>query len=273
MQKFNLHTHTFRCGHASGTDDQMILSAVEAGFEILGFSDHMPFPELHLPTCRMTYDQRAEYYTSMKALKQKYQGQIQLFYGFEAEYLDDHLELLQTLHGETEYLILGQHFHHIEANPAYEMVYDYDAYNNDEDVLFYAGQIEKAAETGWFSMIAHPEYFLLGRRTFTPACYEASRRICAASAKAGLPLEINLNGVHYGSHDYRISKPEGIVTESRIAYPFREFWEIAAQMNCPVCYGLDAHSPLILQDTSRIRAAERILDGLALNFITDCPVR
>ena len=32
MQKFNLHTHTFRCGHASGTDDQMVLSAIEAGF-------------------------------------------------------------------------------------------------------------------------------------------------------------------------------------------------------------------------------------------------
>lgn len=48
MQKFNLHTHTFRCGHASGTDDQMVLSAIETGFELLGFSDHMPYPELHL---------------------------------------------------------------------------------------------------------------------------------------------------------------------------------------------------------------------------------
>ena len=60
MQKFNLHTHTFRCGHASGTDDQMVLSAIEAGFEQLGFSDHMPYPELHLPTCRMAYDQLSQ---------------------------------------------------------------------------------------------------------------------------------------------------------------------------------------------------------------------
>ena len=65
MQKFNLHTHTFRCGHASGTDDQMVLSAIEAGFELLGFSDHMPYPELHLPTCRMFYDQRQEYVDSI----------------------------------------------------------------------------------------------------------------------------------------------------------------------------------------------------------------
>ncbi|MFR0978060.1 MAG: PHP domain-containing protein [Holdemania filiformis] len=183
MQKFNLHTHTFRCGHASGTDDQMVLSAIEAGFELLGFSDHMPYPELHLPTCRMFYDQRQEYVDSMAKLKVKYQDRIQLRFGYEAEYLEDHQELLEQLHGEVDYLILGQHFKAIETNPAYELVYDYDAYNNDEDVLFYAGQIEKAVATGWFSLIAHPDYFMLGRRTFTPACAEAAQRICAVSAK------------------------------------------------------------------------------------------
>ena len=90
MQKFNLHTHTFRCGHASGTDDQMVLSAIEAGFELLGFSDHMPYPELHLPTCRMFYDQRQEYVDSMTKLKVKCQDRIQLRFGYEAEYLEDH---------------------------------------------------------------------------------------------------------------------------------------------------------------------------------------
>lgn len=72
MQKFNLHTHTFRCGHASGTDDQMVLSAIEAGFELLGFSDHMPYPELHLPTCRMFYDQRP----GIRRFHGKVKGQI-----------------------------------------------------------------------------------------------------------------------------------------------------------------------------------------------------
>ena len=104
MQKFNLHTHTFRCGHASGTDDQMVLSAIEAGFEQLGFSDHMPYPELHLPTCRMAYDQRQEYVDSMIKLKVKYQDRIMLRFGYEAEYLEDHQKLLKQLHGEVDYL-------------------------------------------------------------------------------------------------------------------------------------------------------------------------
>ena len=272
MQKFNLHTHTFRCGHASGTDDQMVLSAIEAGFELLGFSDHMPYPELHLPTCRMFYDQRQEYVDSMAKLKVKYQDRIQLRFGYEAEYLEDHQELLEQLHGEVDYLILGQHVTAIETNPAYELVYDYDAYNNDEDVLFYAGQIEKAVATGWFSLIAHPDYFMLGRRTFTPACAEAAQRICAVSAKTGSPLEINLNGVHYGKHEYRISTTDPASTETAYAYPFRKFWEIAAAMRCPVCYGWDAHAPLVLQDFSRVAVAEKLLEGLPLNFIDRSPV-
>ena len=273
MQKFNLHTHTFRCGHASGTDDQMVLSAIEAGFELLGFSDHMPYPQLHLPTCRMFWDQRQEYTDAMQALKIKYQDLIQLRFGYEAEYLDDQQALLEQLHGEVDYLILGQHFKAIETNPVYELVYDYDAYNNDEDVLFYAAQIEKAAATGWFAMIAHPDYFMLGRRTFTPACAEAARRICAVSIKRQIPLEINLNGVHYGKHNYQIRSVSPTQQISSYAYPFRPFWEIAAQMQCPVCYGWDAHAPLVLQDFSRLEIAKQILEDLPLNFIGQAPIQ
>ena len=42
--KVNLHTHTVRCGHAVGTDEEYVLAAIAAGFTKLGFSDHNPFP-------------------------------------------------------------------------------------------------------------------------------------------------------------------------------------------------------------------------------------
>lgn len=271
MQSFNLHTHTFRCGHASGTDEQMILSAIEAGFKTLGFSDHMPYPHLNIPSCRMRYEHRQEYIQTMQTLKQKYQGQIALHYGYEAEYLSDYKELLQQLHQESEYLILGQHFHHFEANSIYPLVYDYDAYNNDDDVLYYTKQIEEACATGWFCLIAHPDYFMMGRRTFTQACKEAAERICDVSLKYNLPLEINLNGISYGKPMYHIQVPSE-KHEPRAPYPFREFWEVAAKKQCPVCYGWDAHSPLAFQESHRLSSAEQILDGLSLNFIDYCPL-
>ena len=43
--KYNYHTHTFRCNHCDGTEEQMILSAIKAGIKELGFSDHMPWPK------------------------------------------------------------------------------------------------------------------------------------------------------------------------------------------------------------------------------------
>ena len=35
--KANYHTHTSRCGHASGRDEQYVLSAAACGFESVGF--------------------------------------------------------------------------------------------------------------------------------------------------------------------------------------------------------------------------------------------
>ena len=35
-QDFNMHTHTKRCGHAYGDDEQYVLAAIDAGFKQLG---------------------------------------------------------------------------------------------------------------------------------------------------------------------------------------------------------------------------------------------
>ena len=38
--KTNFHTHTTRCLHASGSDEEYVLKAIELGYKTLGFSDH-----------------------------------------------------------------------------------------------------------------------------------------------------------------------------------------------------------------------------------------
>ena len=43
--KVNLHTHTDRCRHAVGSVSDYCLEAQKYGLEILGFSDHGPFPD------------------------------------------------------------------------------------------------------------------------------------------------------------------------------------------------------------------------------------
>lgn len=52
---FNLHTHTYRCHHAKGTDEEYVIKAIENGYDLIGFSDHAPylFPNGYVSSFRM----------------------------------------------------------------------------------------------------------------------------------------------------------------------------------------------------------------------------
>ena len=44
MKKTNFHTHTYRCGHANGSEEDMVCAAIKMGIEELGISEHVPLP-------------------------------------------------------------------------------------------------------------------------------------------------------------------------------------------------------------------------------------
>ena len=81
----NLHTHTPRCNHAWGTEEEYVQSALEVGLQILGFSDHTPyfFPGEYYSHFRMRPELLEDYVTSVLAVREKYQGQIQIPLGLE----------------------------------------------------------------------------------------------------------------------------------------------------------------------------------------------
>ena len=73
--KTNYHTHTYRCKHAMGNDERIVLNAIKADFDILGFSDHTPWP--HFPAdydshVRMEPQYLPEYCGSVNRLREKY---------------------------------------------------------------------------------------------------------------------------------------------------------------------------------------------------------
>ena len=80
MKKKNYHTHTARCMHAVGSDEEFILAAIEAGYSLIGFSDHSPwhYHSDFVSHMRMHESEFDEYYHSIKALKEKYKGQIEV---------------------------------------------------------------------------------------------------------------------------------------------------------------------------------------------------
>ena len=101
MQKFNYHTHTYRCGHADDNmmDEEYVKEFIEKGFKKIAFTDHCPEKEIidKRKNMRMDYSQIDEYLESIKCLKKKYKDKIEIQTGFEIEYLPGQEENLVEL--------------------------------------------------------------------------------------------------------------------------------------------------------------------------------
>jgi histidinol-phosphatase (PHP family) len=82
--KTNYHTHTIWCD-GRNTPEEMVLSAIDKGFDILGFSSHAMYPhadEGYVPACRF-----ADYFGEVRALAEKYADRIRILCGVEADYI------------------------------------------------------------------------------------------------------------------------------------------------------------------------------------------
>ena len=84
----NYHTHTVRCGHAVDSERKYIEHAIEQGFEILGFSDHVPqpYPEDFASTIRMSMEELPGYFETLVVLREEYRDRIDIRIGLEVEY-------------------------------------------------------------------------------------------------------------------------------------------------------------------------------------------
>ena len=76
----NLHTHT-RFSDGQNTMEDMVLTAIAKGFVSLGISDHAPLA--HDDYSAMKPDLLPPYRAEFVRLREKYQGQIQLYLGLE----------------------------------------------------------------------------------------------------------------------------------------------------------------------------------------------
>jgi histidinol-phosphatase (PHP family) len=229
------HSHTTRCGHAYGTDEEYVQAAIANGFKVIGFSDHIFFPGVFQRGMRGNHDQLAEYIQSVRFLKEKYKNQIEVYLGFEAEYYPEFLSYYKSLFTDYQfdYLILGQHFRFVDGRfPIY-----YAAVSDPKLIHEYADSIIEAMKTGLFKYVAHPDLYMLG---YTGGWDEHAQAVAKKLAKASVlydvPLELNLGGVN-GRGLMMING------ELRYPYPFEPFWELVGQYKAKTIIGIDAHAP------------------------------
>lgn len=250
----NYHTHTDRCGHADGTDEAYVQNALEAGVQILGFSDHTPyfFPGDYYSGFRMRPERFGDYCQSVNALKEAYKGKVDIHLGVEAEYYPQLFSRLLTFLQDNgvEYLLLGQHYIGNEIH----FPHSSKPTAEEENLKTYCYQTMDAMNTGLFSYFAHPDMF----------CFVGDRKIyerymtelCREAKACGIPLELNMLGLREGRK-----------------YPSPPFWELAAREGCDAVIGIDAHAPWHIADGITVQKGEKLLKELGITLLESVPLR
>lgn len=251
----NYHTHTPRCNHAWGTETEYVEKALEAGLQILGFSDHSPyfFPGDYYSHFRMRPSLLEDYVRSVLKVREQYRDRIEIPLGLELEYYPNQFPLLLPLLKDQpmDYLILGQHCLGDEVNDHYSGRATADKHHLER----YCNQAIDAMQTGLFTYFAHPD--LLNYVGDDLAFYRSQvRRICAEAKQCAIPLEINLLGMLERKH-----------------YPNDRFWEIVAEEGNDVILGRDAHEPeQLLMEQYEQRGLEMVR-RYGLNLLHTVPLR
>lgn len=252
---YNYHTHTARCFHAKGTDEEYVISAIEAGYEEIGFADHCPwnFDGDFVSGMRMHKDEFPSYCESVKGLKEKYKDKISIKLGLECEYFPKYFPWLRKKLEEygVDYIILGHHFSGDEIGGKYN-----GALRSQSELEIYKNDIISALDENIFSYIAHPDIFMRGYDSFDIKCEEISRAIIEKAVEKKVPLEYNLLGLSHGIND---RKP---------GYPHPSFWKIAAEYKPLTVIGIDAHHPDAYKEKAIYEKAVSDLKNLGLE-ITD----
>lgn len=249
---FNFHTHTSRCGHAFGEDEQYVRAAIEKGIKVLGFSDHVFFPNAPQDGIRMNECDYEDYKNSILALKEKYKDIIEIHFGFEVEYISKfrpHYDWLID-NPDIEYMILGQHCY-------WDTDYEYYMAPDKDDSIFvrYVDDLLEGLKLGCFMYIAHPDIVLNIHRTKDDFTVNQMKRIIDASLKYDIPLEVNLGGART---ERRRKEKAGDPTLKDLFYPYDWFWEMAGKAGVKVVVGIDAHAPTEITDSAVERAIELI---------------
>ena len=229
------HSHTSRCGHAIGEDEEYIQKAIQFGLKNFGVSDHVILPHIEQPGMRGGWNLLDDYLSSIKRLKEKYKKQINIYTGFECEYMPEFIDYYRSLLKEkkVDYLILGQHCYFKNNH----VVWYFDL-PVEQAFKEYTEHLIEGMKTGLFLYVAHPDIFMCATDEWNDMSKKYAQKIIDAAIKYHLPLEINL------CHAREYGRQEVSGYYSYYEYPFTPFWEMVAKSKAKVVIGFDSHRPI-----------------------------
>ena len=256
----NYHTHTTRCGHAEGTEEEYILTALRCGFKVLGFSDHTPWAYAtpgFVSRIRMLPSQLDDYVLTCAAAGEicrqtphPHRPRGRVFPGLSG--------LAQRRDGAAGHRISHPRLplrHHRRAGRQGQPLRRQPLHRPRRR---YAEQVVEALETGLYRYLAHPDLFLNRVTAFDADAEKACRDICAAAARLDIPLEYNMAGLTLqGRPDGSLATPGTSSGTSR---------GVPRQGH----RGCDAHAPSELDVVPAIEEKKAFLHSLGIPVLDTC---
>lgn len=246
IKKTNYHTHTTFCD-GKDSPEIMVQTAIKKGFSALGFSGHsIGFEKQNLETnWHIPFDKHFEYVAEIKRLANLYRKEIEIFCGFEADYIKDLWAPTKENYKKInpDYLIGSVHYvfkngEHYTVDGSIEEVKKglEHFYKNDgkEAVCEYFALEREMLENCSFDIIGHPD---LIRKRNNVLCFfdesenwykEEIKKTAYAISVAGCFVEINTGGI-----------ARGVIDD---VYPSEDFLKELFAYDVPIVINSDAHS-------------------------------
>lgn len=244
----NYHTHTTRCGHACGADREYVEAAIEAGFKIMGFSEHTFYPTGFKSGMRMALEDADGYFASIESLRREYKNDIDIYAGLETEYFPEYFDSLLDFCKDypVEYMILGQHFVPDEQHGIYVGC----QFEEKAFLDMYVENVIKGIKTGKFMYVAHPDLPYYVGENREALLTEGFEKICKVAKEYNVPLEINMLGLN-----------------RKIQYPSDRFFAIAGKYDNDVIIGMDVHNPKHYNDPEALKKCIMLAEKYNLNIL------
>jgi histidinol-phosphatase (PHP family) len=222
--KIDLHNHTVRCNHATGTVDAYIKRAIELGIDVYGFSEHAPmdFDEGY----RIGFDQMGDYEADILSARERYADRIDIRLGYEVDWLPGHMDA-RVLEADVDFLIGSVHFLDRWGFDNPEFIGEWQARDVDTVWGEYFSAVAAMAESGLFDIVGHLDLIKIFDHWPSREIVLLARPALEAIARSNMVLEINTAGLR---------KPVGAL------YPDRTLLQEAYRLGIPITFGSDAHA-------------------------------
>jgi len=267
----SLHTHTTFC---DGKDDieTMCKAAYEKELYAIGFSAHVPIEKQigKKSDWNLKEENVNEYVTQVNNAKKRWFGKLNVYLGFEADYIKGLRSPLDkdTTSLKPDYIIGSTHFVS-PKNGAAPFTVDSpieefekglkEGYNGDAQALmndYYDAQLEMI-EAGGFDILGHAD--IIKKNCYGKNLWHQEseiirqREIAEAAAKTGIIIEVNT----------------GAINQKRLneVYPSLSFLYIIKEFNIPVVITADAHKAEDINGNYEIALQTLNLAGFKEHFI------